>query len=101
MALIRTYVILVIPKDFFEPAMVLTQSDLLLIVHRFQVPEKRSTAKLAVVRVGPIASLEKNSEIVFVNFLKEKLIYISQSCENDIYLLNIFIFRDIFFAAFL
>jgi hypothetical protein len=53
--------------------MVLTQSDLLLIVHRFQVPEKRSTAKLAVVRVGPIASLEKIVKLFLLIFFKKNL----------------------------
>jgi hypothetical protein len=75
MALIRTNIILVFQnlfgKKVFEPAMVLTQSDLLLIVHRFKVPEKRSTAKLAVVRVGPIASLEKIVKLFLLIFLKK------------------------------
>lgn len=44
-----------------QPAMMLSQADLLLVVHRFKVPEEWTAAKLTSVRIGPIGSLKKVS----------------------------------------
>ena len=45
-----------VPKN--SPAMMLSQTDLLLVVHGFEIPEKRTVAKLTVVTLIPISRLK-------------------------------------------
>jgi len=40
------------------PAMVLPQSNLFLVIHRLQIPEEGSAAKLTSIRFGPVRRLE-------------------------------------------
>ena len=45
-----------VPKNL--PTMMLSQTDLLLVVHCFEIPEKRTVAKLTVVTLIPISRLK-------------------------------------------